>query len=150
MVKSAATTPEAYLSALPQERQQTIAALRQIVLDNLPARYAEAMRWGGLCYEVTLERYPKTYNKQPLMYAALASQKNYCSLYLTAVYMEQSAEAWLRAEFARADKKLNMGKSCVRFKKLDDLPLDAIGRAIASTSVDAFLTVYERSRRRQG
>jgi hypothetical protein len=104
------------------------------------------MRWGGISYEVPLERYPNTYNKQPLGYAGLISQKNYCSLYLNAVYQDPSAEARLREEFAKAGKKLDMGKSCVRLKKLEDLPLEAIGRTIAGTPVGEFLAQYERSR----
>ncbi|HLF04101.1 MAG TPA: DUF1801 domain-containing protein, partial [Dehalococcoidia bacterium] len=76
MVKSAAATPEAYLDALPQERRAVIAAVRRVILENLPPGYQESMNWGMICYEVPLERFPKTYNKQPLMYAALASQKN--------------------------------------------------------------------------
>ncbi len=146
MVKNAAATPEAYLEALSEERRRLIAAVRQLVLANLPPGYVETMRWGGLCYEAPLERYPKTYNKQPLAYAALASQKNYCSLHLTAVYQDKTAVEWLQTEFAKAGKKPNMGKSCVRFKKLDDLPLEAIGRAIAGTPVEEFLGRYERSR----
>ena len=150
MVKSVAATPETYLEELPEERRRLIAAVRRIVVDNLPPGYVETMRWGMISYEVPLERYPTTYNKQPLGYAALASQKNYCSLYLTAVYQDKTAEEWLQTEFAKAGKKLNMGKSCVRFKKLDDLPLEAIGRAIAGTPVDNFLAQYERSRHRRG
>ena len=150
MVKSAAATPEAYLDALPQERRAVIATVRRVILENLPPGYQESMNWGMICYEVPLERFPKTYNKQPLMYAALASQKNYCSLYLTSVYQagidglnDQAEEARLREEFAKAGKKLNMGKSCVRFQRLEDLPLEVIGRVIARTSVKDFIARYQ-------
>ena len=144
---SDAATVKEYLDSLPEDRREAISAVRDVILKHLPEGYQETMNWGMICYEVPLERYPATYSKQPLMYAALASQKNYCSLYLTAVYQDKSAEEWLRTEFASAGKKLDMGKSCVRFKKLEDLPLEAIGRAIARTPVDAFLKMYERSRR---
>jgi hypothetical protein len=153
MVKSAAATPEAYLEDLPQDRRDIISPLRQLVLENLPPGYVETMRWGGLSYEVPLERYPDTYNKQPLMYAALAAQKNYCSLYLTAPYQDPAAAERLREEFQKAGKKLNMGKSCLRFKRLEDLPLEVIARNIAGTAVDQFIAAYEKSRhgsRQQG
>lgn len=157
MVKSAAATPEAYLANLPPERRVVIAAVRQVVLANLPPGYRESMNWGMISYEVPLERFPTTYNKQPLMYAALAAQKNYCSLYLNSVYQagidglnDQSAEAQLQEEFALAGKKLNMGKSCLRFKKAEDLPLEAIGRVIARTSVEEFVAGYQRSRHGRG
>jgi hypothetical protein len=127
-----------------------IAAVRQVILENLPPGYQESMNWGMICYEVPLERFPTTYNKQPLMYTALASQKNYCSLHLHSVYQNQAEEARLRQEFAQAGKKLNMGKSCVRFKKVEDLPLEVIGRVIARTSVEEFLAGYQRSRHAKG
>jgi hypothetical protein len=103
-----------------------------------------------ICYEVPLERYPTTYNQQPLMYAALAAQKNYYSLYLNSVYQDPDGEARLREEFAQAGKKLNMGKSCLRFKKTEDLPLEVIGRVIAGTSVEEFIAGYRRSRQSRG
>jgi hypothetical protein len=157
MTRSAAATPEAYLANLPPERRAVIAAVRQVVLENLPPGYQESMNWlrpstqgGMICYEVPLERYPTTYNQQPLMYAALAAQKNYYSLYLNSVYQDPDGEARLREEFAQAGKKLNMGKSCLRFKKTEDLPLEVIGRVIAGTSVEEFIAGYRRSRQSRG
>ncbi|MBM3943478.1 MAG: DUF1801 domain-containing protein [SAR202 cluster bacterium] len=143
MVKSAAATPHAYLDELSPERRTVLSALRQIILNNLPPGYTETMRWGMLCYEVPLDRCPNTYNGQPLMYAALASQKNYCSLYLTNVYTDQAAEQWFKEAFARAGKKLDMGKSCVRFKKLEDLDLEAVAQAIARTPLEKFIAGYK-------
>jgi hypothetical protein len=117
------------------------------VLRYLPQGYRETMNWGMISYEIPLEAYSSTYNGQPLSYAALAAQKNYYALYLMAVYGNPVREARLREGFAQADKELNMGKSCVRFRKLEDLPLDVIGEAIAGTPPDELIDAYEKSRR---
>jgi hypothetical protein len=97
---------------------------------------------------VPLERFPNTYNGQPLGYAALAAQKNYFTLHLMPLYMNAEREAWLAEEFRKAGKKLDMGKACVRFRRLEDLPLDVIGRVIAATTPEAWIACYEASRRR--
>ena len=102
-----------------------------------------------LNYGVPLSRFPNTYNGQPLCYAALAAQKNYCSLYLMSVYGDKPHEARLREGFAAAGKKLDMGKSCVRFRSPDDLPLDVVGELIASVPVEKWIAVYEKSRKRR-
>ncbi|HEX5724748.1 MAG TPA: DUF1801 domain-containing protein, partial [Longimicrobiaceae bacterium] len=104
--------------------------------------------WGMISYEVPLERFPRTYNGQPLGYAALAAQKNYYALYLTSVDGDAEKESWLEEEFRKAGKKLDMGKSCLRFRTLDDLPLDVIGRAIASTPPDALIARHEAVRKK--
>ena len=148
MAKSAATTVEEYLNELPAERRAVIERVRQVILDNLPTGYQESMTWGMISYEVPLERYPKTYNKKPLSYAALAAQKNNYTLYLMCAYNGSMQEGWLEERFAAAGKKLDMGKSCLHFRKLDDLPLDVIGEAIAMVSVDDYIAQYEQSRRR--
>src|SRR5207248_6246879 len=106
------------------------AAVRQGVRGDLPRGYREAANWGMICYEVPRERYPDTYNGQPLCYAALAAQKNHYAIYLTCVYQDPEQAAWLKGEFRKAGKKLDMGKSCLRFKRLEDLPLEAIGKVI--------------------
>ena len=146
MVQSKASTPEEYLAELPEDRRQVVAAVREVVLENLPDGYEESMNWGMLSYEIPLSRYPDTYNKQPLGYAALAAQKNYFSLYLMSVYADSQEETTLRDAFEAAGKKLDMGKSCVRFKKLDDVPLDVIGQVIAATPVDVHIERYEAAR----
>ncbi|MEW5927158.1 MAG: DUF1801 domain-containing protein [Gemmatimonadota bacterium] len=105
------------------------------------------MGFGMIVWEIPLERYPVTYNKQPLAYAALAAQKNYYALYLS-VYQDAEQEGAFREEFARAGKKLDMGRSCVRFRKLDDLPLDVIGRTVAATPPEELIRRYEESRRK--
>ena len=146
MVRSSAATVEEYLDELAPDRREQIEVVRSVVLDNLPQGYDESMNWGMITWEIPLERYPKTYNKQPLMYAALASQKNYMSLYLMCVYTHQGTQTDFERRFKESGKKLNMGKSCVRFKKVDDLPMDLIAETIASTSVDEYIQSYETAR----
>jgi len=148
MPRSSATTPEAYLAELPSERRADIAAVRDVIRKNLPEGYGESMNWGMISYGVPLERFANTYNKQPLCYVGLAAQKNYNALYLMRVYGDKEQEKRLRDAFKKAGKKLDMGKSCVRFRKADDLPLDTIGEIVASTPVDTWIAVYESSRRR--
>jgi hypothetical protein len=146
MVQSKARTVEEYLASLPPDRREAISAVRRVILKNLPKGYEEAMNWGMICYEIPLKRYPNTYNGQPLGIAGLASQKQYMSLYLMSVYGDKATEAWFREEFRKAGKKLDMGKACVRFKKLEDLPLEVIGQVIARAPVEALIAAYERSR----
>lgn len=140
---------EDYLQELPRERREALQAVRKVVLDHLPAGYVETMNWGVITYEIPLERYPDTYNKRPLMYAALASQKNHMSLYLMCVYSHKESRIRFEEKFKARGKKLNMGKSCVRFKRVEDLPLDVIGEVIAGTSVDAYIRIYQESRTKQ-
>jgi hypothetical protein len=147
-MKSGAGTAQEYLDGLPDDRRAVVSAVRDVVVRNLPDGYEESVAFGMLCYGIPLERYPNTYNKQPLGYVALAAQKNHYSLYLTGAYMDAGRTRSLADEFEKAGKKLDMGKSCVRFKKLDDLPLDVIGRAVASTPPDDFIAQYEASRRK--
>ena len=146
MARSMAGSVEDYLQELPREHRVVLQAVRKVVLDNLPAGYVETMNWGMITYEIPLERYPDTYNKRPLMYAALASQKNHLSLYLMCVYSHKESRIRFEEKFKASGKKLNMGKSCVRFKRLEDLPLDVVGEAIAGTSVDAYIRFYQESR----
>jgi hypothetical protein len=146
MTSSSAATVREYLTALPSGRGQVVAAVREVILRHLPDGYAESMNWGMISYEIPLARYPETYNGQPLSYVALAAQKNYFSLYLMGVYQDSKQERWLRDGFKRAGLRLDMGKSCVRFRKLDDLPLDVIGRVVASTSPAQFIARHELSR----
>ena len=149
MVRSNAATVEEYLNELGCDRREQIEAVRNVVLDNLPEGYAESMNWGMISWEIPLDRYPKTYNKQPLMYAALASQKNYMSLYLVCVYVHDGTQTEFERSFKASGKKLNMGKSCVRFKTTDDLPMDLIADTIASTPVDDYIKSYEAARKKK-
>ncbi len=150
MVSSAAKTIDAYLAELPPERRAVIAAMRDRVNAHLPPGYEETMNWGMITWQIPLARYPITYNKQPLAYVALAAQKNNYALYLSGVYAEGEQERKLRAEAAALGKKLDMGKSCVRFRNIEDLPLDAIGELIASMSVEAYIASYEARRGTSG
>jgi hypothetical protein len=147
-LKSNAPTVQKYLDELPEDRRAIVEAVREMVLHNLPEGYRESMRWGMISYEIPLERYPKTYNGQPLAYIALASQKNNCALYLTNVYQDPEQEARLREGFKKAGKKLDMGKSCLRFKKLDDLPMNVLAEVVASTPPDALIKRHEAARGR--
>jgi hypothetical protein len=146
VARSAATSVDQYLAELPSERRGVIAAMRDLVLRHLPAGYSEVMNWGMISYELPLERYPDTYNGQPLSYAGLAAQKNHFALYLNCVQGDGDREAELRAAFAAAGKKLDMGRSCVRFRRVEDLELDALGRAIASTPPELLIAGYEAAR----
>ncbi len=148
MASSSAATVEEYLGELPSERREVVSAVRDVVLRNLPEGYRESMGFGMIGWGIPLERYPDTYNKQPLGYAALAAQKNHYALYLSCVYQDPQAEAAFRQAFAEAGKKLDMGKSCVRFRRLEDLPLDVIGRTIAATPPEELIRQYEASRRK--
>ncbi len=147
MVASKAKTVEAYLDELPEERREAIAAVRDVIRKNLPKGFKETMAFGMISYGLPLEVYPDTYNKQPLCYAALAAQKNYNALYLMSVYGDPAREKILKDAYKKAGKKLDMGKSCIRFRKLDDLPLDAIAKLIAGISVKEFIARYEAARK---
>ncbi len=146
-MRSSAKTVEEYLDQLPAERLQALETVREVILANLPEGYEEAMNWGMITYQVPLSRYPDTYNKQPLMMAALASQKNHMAVYLTGVYADDDSREEFLAAYRETGKRLDMGKSCVRFRKLDDLPVELIGEAIARFSVDEFIELNERARR---
>ncbi len=148
MVSSKAASVKEYLAELPEERSAVISAVRDVILKNLPKGYEETMNWGMICYEIPLSRYPVTYNKQPLAYAALAAQKHFYAVYLSGIYANKKTEVWFRKEFEKAGKKLDCGKSCVRFKKLEDLPLDVIGSAIRLSTPDQFIQLYEESRKK--
>ena len=148
MVKSKAMTVKEYISELPAERTSDIKAVRNLIIENLPKGYIETMQYGMITYVIPIDRYPNTYNGLPLGYISLASQKNYMALYLMNVYSNRETESNFKKRYIASGKKLDMGKSCVRFKKLDDLPLDLIGETIAMTSVDDFISVYEESRNR--
>lgn len=148
MVKSSAETPEVYIAELPPERREAISGVREIVLENLPEGYEEGMQHGMIGYYIPLERYPDTYNKQPLSIATLGSQKNHMVLHLMGVYSDPETERWFKDSFAKSGKKLDMGKSCVRFKKLEDLPLEVVGEAISRTPPEKFIEQYESARAR--
>jgi len=155
MVSSNAATVSEYIKSLPEDKREAIKAVRKIILDNLPKGYKEGMLSGMIVYYIPLEEYPDTYNGQPIGIAGLAAQKNYNSLYLLTVYGDPEIEKWFKARYKASGKKLDMGKSCVHFKKAEDLPLDLIAETIAKVPKDEFIAYvdsvkgsYRKARRR--
>jgi len=148
MVSSAASTVDEYLAGLPLERASVVTAMRDLINAHMPPGYQETMAFGMIGWGIPLSRNPGTYNRQPLGYVALAAQKNSYSLYLMGVYADAEQERVLFEAAAAAGKKLDKGKSCLRFKRPDDLPLRAIGKLIASLQVDDYIALYEASRKR--
>jgi uncharacterized protein YdhG (YjbR/CyaY superfamily) len=147
-MRSSAKTPAAYLASLPPERRAAIAAVRKAVKRHMPTGYRETMNWGAITWEVPLSRFPNTYNGQPLAYVSLAAQKNFSTLYLMGAYAKPEKFRALKAAFAKSGKKFDMGKSCLHFKRADDLELDAIGKLIASFTPDQWIAFIEKSRKR--
>lgn len=140
------TTVDEYLAGLPPDRRMAVEAVRDVVRDNLADGFEEGIEFGMIAWYVPLATFPDTYNGRPLGLAALANQKNYIALYLNTVYGDPDTERWFRARWATTGKRLDMGKSCVRFRRLDDLPLEVIGETIARTTVDSFLDRYREVR----
>lgn len=147
MVKSAAPTVDVYLAELPPERRAVISEVRDFVRKHLPQGYEEGMSWGMIAWEIPVSRYPVASNRQPLTFTALAAQKNNYALYLPIFAHEDSEEHPIRQAYAKAGKRIDMGKCCLRFKKLDDLLLEPIGVMIAGTPVDDYIARYEAGRR---
>lgn len=139
-MRSEAKTVEEYLAELPENRREAISKVREVILENLPDGYEESMNWGMIAYEVPLSTYPDTYNGQPLAYAALASQKNHMAVYLSGIYMDEQAREKFEAAYRATGKRFDAGKSCIRFRKLEDLPLSVIGEAIRYLPADEFVT----------
>ena len=145
-MQSKAETIEEYLSDLDDTRREAISTVRNIVLENLPDGYEEMMLFGMITYAVPLSIFPDTYNKQPLnvrrprvaetSHGALSHQR----------LRRRFARGMFRERYKATGKRLDMGKSCVRFRKLDDLPLDLVGETIAKTPIDEFLEIYRASR----
>jgi len=150
-VQSKAKTVEQYLADLPPERREAIDAVRKVILKNLPDGFEETMQYGMISYVVPFKLFPAGYHcdpNQPLCFASLASQKNHMAIYLMTIYGHKDTENWFVKAYKATGKKLDMGKSCVRFKKLEDLPLDVIGQAIARVPVDKYIAAYEESRKK--
>jgi uncharacterized protein YdhG (YjbR/CyaY superfamily) len=145
-MKSEAKTTDDYIGALPEDRREAISALRKVIRANLPDGYVETMSWGMIAYEVPLAIEPNTYNGKPLMFAALASQKNHMALYLTALNCVPGAEAAFAKAWTAGGRKLDMGKACIRFKRLDDLDLKLIGKEIAAMPMAEFVKRSKRAK----
>jgi hypothetical protein len=142
------TTVAEYLKALPPERRAVVSKVRAAIRRALPRGYREALRWGMISYEIPLASFPDTYNGQPLSYAALAAQKGHYALYLSGAYADGAQRKALAAGFKAAGKSLDMGKSCLRFRKLEDLPLPVVERIVASLPPERFIALYEKARGR--
>jgi uncharacterized protein YdhG (YjbR/CyaY superfamily) len=148
-MRSEATSVDQYIAELPDDRRAAMETVRDTIAANLAPGFEEAMNWGMITYQVPLETYPDTYNGKALMYAALASQKNHMAVYLTAVYANDDSRESFLEKYRASGKRLDMGKSCVRFRTLDDLPVDLIGDSIASMDVDTFIETVESIRRKR-
>jgi hypothetical protein len=145
-VRSNASTVDGYLAELPADRRAALEEVRETILANLPDGFEEGMQYGMISYHVPLDRYPNTYNRQPLGLAALANQKRYLALYL-GCFADPDEASWFRDRWTATGKKLEMGTSCIRFRRSEDVPLDVVADAIARSSLDDFLAAYERRRR---
>ena len=121
-----------------------ISTVRDMVLENLPEGYVETMSWGMICCEVPLSVHPDTYNGRPLMFAGLASQKRHCSLYMMPVYQDPVRLERLEAAYEEMGHEPNMGKSCIRFTRVEHLPLEALGELISECDMESFITGCQR------
>ncbi len=138
-MRSEAQTVDQYLADLPADRRESISAVRDVIVQNLPEGIEEVVNWGMITYEVPLETCSDTYNGKPLMYAALASQKNHMAVYLTGIYMSDERRDAFEKKYRATGKRFDVGKSCVRFRKLDNLPLPLIGETIGSMTTSDFV-----------
>lgn len=147
-MQSKAATVDQYIAELPADRREAISAVRKVVLKNVDQRIEEGMQYGMIGFYVPHHVFPAGYHcdpRQPLPFAGLASQKNYMSLYMMTLYGSGEQEKWFRAAWAKSGKKLDMGKSCIRFKKVEDLSLDVIGEAIRRVPLDSYIKQYEEA-----
>lgn len=146
-MQSAALTPDQYISELPEDRKIAMEQLRKVVTDNLPAGFKEVMSYGMLGYCVPHEIYPNGYHcnpKDPLPFFAMASQKNSINIYHMMLYADKELHDWFVAEYPKYSKsKLDMGKSCIRFKKIADIPYDLIGELMSKVTLDQWIERYE-------
>ena len=151
-MQSKATTPEQYLSELPEDRKEAMLKLRNAIKENLPQGFEEVISYGMLGYVVPHSIYPSGYHcdpKLPLPFINLASQKNFIALYHMGIYANKNLESWFVSEYPKHVKtKLDMGKSCIRFKKMDDIPFDFIGELAAKVSVEDWISHYEKAFRK--
>lgn len=145
-MQSSAKTVQEYLESLPPDRKEALAVIRDTIMKHLPKGYEERMQYGMIGYVVPLSLYPDGYlgrKDEPIPYVGLASQKNHIAVYLSNVYSNKKTYEQFLKEYKATGKKLDMGKSCVRFKKLEDIPLNVIGNAIAATTVNEYIEMYE-------
>jgi Domain of unknown function (DU1801) len=147
-MQSKATTVEQYLAELPEDRRRALEAVRKVVLKNLDKDYEEGIQYGMIGYYVPHRVYPSGYHcdpRQPLPFANLASQKNHMALYMMCIYGDSEHARWFQEAWAKTGKKLDMGKACIRFKKVEDLALDVIGEAIKRVPAKKYIAYCEAS-----
>lgn len=146
-MKYSADSPKDYIDQLPEERKKAFNKLRKTVLDNIPKGFEECMNYGMLGYVVPKSIYPAGYHcdpKLPLPFTNIASQKNFIALYHMGIYADQELLQWFQAEYAQQCKyKLDMGKSCIRFKRMDDIPYDLVGKLMQKMTPNDWITLYE-------
>jgi len=152
-MQSQASTPQQYLDALPEDRKVPVEKLRQQILNNLPVGVKEAMNYGMLGYVIPHTVYPDGYHcdpKSPLPFMNLASQKNFVAVYSMVLYAKSEVMDWFTLEYAkRCTYKLDSGKSCIRFKKMDDIPFELIGELTAKVDTEEWISIYESSIKKQ-
>ena len=144
---------EEYLASLPEDRREAITAIREVVVKNLPKGYGEGMQWGMPSYFVPLSAYPSGYNcqpEQPLPFVGFASQKNHMAFYGFCIYIDEVLKDRFIEDWKKTGKKLDMGKSCVRFKKLEDVPLKVIGDAVKRVPMKKYIKQYEEQLQNSG
>lgn len=151
-MQSKAATVDEYLASLPEERRVALETVRQVILDNLDAGYAEGMSYGMIGYFVPHSVFPPGYHcnpKDPLPFAGLAAQKNHMSVYLMSLYMgvDGAEDSWFETAWEKSGKKLDRGKSCIRFKKLADLDLKILGEAVARVPAQRYIELYLSTRK---
>lgn len=146
-MQSSATTVNDYLNELPEERKTAFLKLRDSILNNLPKGFEEQMSYGTLGYVVPHSIYPNGYHcnpKLPLPFMTIASQKNFIALYHLGIYANPKLLEWFTSEYPkRCNQKLDMGKSCIRFKNFDQIPFDLIGELVRKMSVKDWIECYE-------
>ncbi|MFG0257410.1 MAG: DUF1801 domain-containing protein [Phycisphaerales bacterium JB043] len=145
MQPKAATVAE-YLAELPDDRRQALKKIRAEIRKNLPKGYQEGMQYGMIGYYVPHSIYPDGYHcdpTQPVPFASIGNQKNHMGLYLFCIYTDDGLKDWFVEEWKKSGCRLDMGKSCIRFKSIDDVPLDVVGKAIKKVPVKTFLVSYE-------
>ena len=148
MVSSAAATVDEYLASLDEPRRTQVSELLQLIRSSIPQGYDECMRWGMISFEVPMSVSGPTYNQQPLNYVALASQKNYISIYLLGIYASAEHTNEFHERWAKSGKKLNMGKACVRLKNLEQADLETIEWAVGLASPTEYVAAVQVARKR--
>ncbi|WP_380167037.1 DUF1801 domain-containing protein [Jannaschia sp. R86511] len=145
---SAATTPAEYLAGLPDDRRPDVEAVLGVVRSAIRPGFEETMAFGMIGWVVPLSTYPDTYDGAPLGYTSLAMQKRHNALYLMCLYADTEAEADFRARWAAGGRRLDMGRSCLRYRRAADLDLDLVGEAVGRFDAGEFVELYERARAR--